>query len=58
MSVLKLHRLFLATLMGFAVAIMLSACSSDEEEAAEETSGVSCDIDPMQEGCSKEDVDF
>lgn len=63
MSVLKLHRVFLATLMAFAVAISFAACSSDEEEAPppEETSGVECergdqghccDADPMQGGCA------
>jgi hypothetical protein len=55
-SALKIHRFFLATLMGFAVAIMLSACSSDEEEAPDDT-GVPCDLDMMQPGCGKEDVD-
>jgi len=43
--------------MAFAMAAMLPACSSSEEAEDSDTGGVPCDIDPMQEGCSKEDID-
>ena len=50
MSVLELRKFFLATLMAFAVAIMLPACSSTEEESG---SGLPCDLDPGQPECIK-----
>lgn len=50
MNVSKLRKFVLATLMAFAGAIMLPACSSTEEEA---TPAVPCDIDPGQPECLK-----
>ena len=44
MSVLELRKFFLATLMAFAAAIMLPACSSTEEAPPPEDGGTSiCD---------------
>jgi hypothetical protein len=65
MSVLKLHRLILATLMAFAMSVAFSGCSSSEEssesaDASQEAcpgdgprgaDGVCCDFDQGQEGC-------
>ena len=55
MTVLELRKFFLATLMAFAVAIMLPACSSTEEappaETADDVPEVPCDIDPGQPEC-------
>ncbi len=68
MSVVKLHRFFLATLMAFAVTIMLPACSSTEEAPAAESGdtgevqvgdkGIPCDLDAMQAGCEDYQPDF
>mgnify|MGYP001819836703 CR=1 FL=1 len=54
MSVLELRKFFLATLMAFAVAIMLPACSSTEEApdpAETDESGSTEDCPPSQPGC-------
>ena len=49
MNILNLRRLFLPALMALAALIMLPACSTTEEEAAD--SSVPCDIDPGQPEC-------
>ena len=62
MSILELRKFFVATLMAFAMAIVLPACSSSDEAAEDSSSsdsgGVPCELDIMQPGCSKEDVDM
>lgn len=52
-------------LLSLMALVMLPACSSTEEAPADDTgtaptgdTGVPCEIDMMQEGCSKEDVDL
>jgi hypothetical protein len=64
-SVLKLHRVFLALLMAFAMSMAFSGCSSSEEESSssdtgssdsgsgcyEGENGVCCEFDAMQAGC-------
>jgi len=64
MNISELRKFFLATVMALAALMMLPACSSTEEAPPpEETggtgdTGVPCDVDMMQPGCSKEDVDL
>jgi outer membrane protein assembly factor BamE (lipoprotein component of BamABCDE complex) len=63
LEILNLHKRSLATLLLAIMAmLMLAGCSSSDEAAQEDTSsgdtGVPCELDIMQEGCSKEDVDM
>ena len=62
MNIFKLYKISLAALLLAPMAlVMLSGCSSTEEAPPpEETgdTGVPCDVDMMQPGCSKEDVDL
>ena len=66
MNIYKLNKISLAALLLASMAlVMLPGCSSTEEEPAADTgttptgdTGVPCEIDMMQPGCSKEDVDL
>ncbi len=51
LEILNLHRRSLATLLAIMAMLMLAGCSSTDEAAQEEGTGVPCDIDPMQPGC-------
>jgi len=64
MNLLELRKKSLTALLLASVAlVMLPGCSSTEEAPAADTpptgdTGVPCDLDMMQPGCSKEDVDL
>jgi len=66
MNIFKLNKISLAALLLAPMAlVMLPGCSSTEEEPAADTgttptgdTGVPCEIDMMQPGCTAEDVDL
>ena len=59
MKILELNKISLAALLLTSMAlVMLPGCSTTEEEPAADTgTGVPCEVDMMQPGCTKEDVD-
>ena len=59
MNLLELCKKSLAVLLLSMMAlVMLPACSSTEETPAADDKGVPCELDMMQPGCDKEDVDL
>ena len=61
MNRLELNNISLAALLLSSMALlMLPGCSSTEEEPTAETppTGVPCEIDMMQPGCTKDDIDL
>ena len=60
-KIFELNKISLAALLLSSMAlVMLPGCSSTEEEPAAETppTGIPCEIDMMQPGCDKGDVDL
>ena len=66
MNLLELSKKYLfVLLLSLMALVMLPACSTTEEEAAADTgstptgdTGVPCELDMMQPGCTKDDVDM
>ena len=64
MNIFELRKKSLAALLLASVAlVMLPGCSSTEEAPAADTpptgdSGIPCELDMAQPGCSKDDVDL
>jgi outer membrane protein assembly factor BamE (lipoprotein component of BamABCDE complex) len=66
MNIVKFNKISLAALLLASMAlVMLPGCSSTEEAPAPDTGttptgddGIPCEIDMMQPGCTKEDVDL
>lgn len=60
MNLLELSKKSLfVLLLSLMALVMLPACSTTEEEPAADTgTGVPCEVDMMQPGCTKEDVDM
>ena len=66
MNLLELSKKSLfVLLLSLMALVMLPACSTTEEEPAADTgstptgdTGVPCELDMMQPGCTKEDVDM
>jgi len=55
---MNLFELSRKSLIVMLLSLMALACSSTEEAPPPADTGVPCDLDMMQPGCTKEDVDL